>query len=300
MKTSIKILFLLLFSIGAIGGILIFAKTRVAPPIEIDSIDPYSTNLQSEVDRLDDVVKEDSFVKDFARSQKEYIRLDDKIKRFYHEHAIDSETSDRYRKKIDATYGDCLTSYGFDLLQKSVWPKEDIDGLSRMLATLNADRLTTGEKVATVEFIASANKLNSIINDYRSALRLSRNVSFRGMENAKSKIVKAAFYRSSDYLKNNIELVDALDALAGRIAQSHYNYIRSRISSLGNFKKFESSYYNDILVPSIDKAIVEYKETTIYGNDKKPDISALESKAIYWIQLANNYYVSKATNGLWK
>lgn len=282
MKTSVKILILVLFSIGAIAGVLVFAKTRVAPPSNLDLVNQYTINLESETKSFDNI-------KDFSESRTAYIRIDDRLQRFLNENAIDSKVSDEYRKKIDESYGKVLSSYSFGLLQKSVWPEDNLNEMLAMLSSLKGDKLTTGENAVTDDFIASANKINNIVGEYRAALRLSRNTSFNGVNDASTKIQKAKSYRSADYLKNNAALVSALDILPSRIAQSHYSHVNSLVNALGNYGGVTKEYYMNTLIPRADNAITEYKNTKIYGASK-PSVSDLENRAVSLVTSAMNYY----------
>lgn len=282
MKTSVKILLLVLFSIGAIAGVLVFAKTRVAPPSNLELVDQYSINLESSCATFDTI-------KDFIDSRMEYIRLDDKLNRFLSENTIDAKHSDEYRKKIDETYGKSLKTYGFGLFQKSVWPEDKLNELLTMLSSLKEDKLTTGENAVSNEFITSSDKINSIIADYRTALRLSRNTSFNGVSDASSKIQKAKGYKGAEYLKNNAALVNALDALPGRIAQSHYGHVSGLVNALGGYYSVSKDYYMNTLIPRADNAINEYKNTKIYGGNKQ-NVSDLENRAVNLVTAAMNYY----------
>ena len=282
MKTSVKILLLVLFSIGAIAGVLVFAKTRVAPPSNLELVNQYSINLESETKTFNDI-------KDFSESRSAYIRIDDRLQRFLNENAIDSKVSDEFRKKIDESYGKVLKSYSFDLLHKSVWPEEKLNEMLTMLSSLKSDKLTTGESAVTEDFIASADKINNIVGEYRTALRFSKNVSFNGVNDASSRIQKAKNYRSAEYLKNNAALVNALDILPSRIAQSHYSHVSNLVNALGNYSSVTKDYYMNTLIPRADNAITEYKNTKIYGVNK-PNITELENKAVSLVTSAMNYY----------
>lgn len=282
MKTSVKILLLVLFSIGAIAGVLVFAKTRVAPPSNLEIVNQYSVNLESETKTFNNI-------KDFSESRSAYIRIDDRLQRFLNENAIDSKVSDEYRKKIDESYGKVLKSYSFDLLQKSVWPEEKLNEMLTMLSSLRADKLSTGENAVTEDFIASADKINNIVGDYRTALRFSKNVAFNGVNDASARIQKAKSYRTAEYLKNNAALVSALDILPSRIAQSHYGYVSNLVNALGNYSGVTKEYYMNTLIPRADNAITEYKNTKIYGGNK-PNVSDLENKAVSLVTSAMNYY----------
>lgn len=282
MKTSVKILLLVLFSIGAIAGVLVFAKTQVAPPSNLGLVNQYSVNLESET-------KTFNGIKDFSESRNAYIRIDDRLQRFLNENAIDTKVSDEFRKNIDEIYGNVLKSYSFDLLQKSVWPDEKLNEMLTMLSSLKSDKLTTGESAVTEDFIASADKINNIVGEYRTALRFSKNVSFNGVNDASSRIQKAKSYRAAEYLKNNAALVNALDILPSRIAQSHYSHVNNLVNALGNYSGVTKEYYMNTLIPRADNAINEYKNTKIYGGNK-PNISDLENKAVSLVTSAMNYY----------
>lgn len=282
MKTSVKILLLVLFSIGAIAGVLVFAKTRVAPPSNLELIDQYSLNLRASCASFDTI-------KDFNDSRIEYIRLDDKLNLFLSENAIDAKVSDEYRKKINETYGKSLRTYGFGIFQKSVWPEDKLNELLSMLTSLKGDKLTTGENAVSDDFITSSDKINSIIGDYRAALRLSRSTSFNGINDASSKIQKAKRYRSAEYLKNNAALVNALDALPERIAQSHYGHVSNLVNALGGYYSVSKDYYMNTLIPRADNALNEYKNTKIYGGNKQ-SVTALENQAVNLVTAAMNYY----------
>ena len=282
MKTSVKILLLVLFSIGAIAGVLVFAKTRVAPPSNLELVNQYSINLETETKTFNDI-------KDFSECRSAYIRIDDRIRRFLNENVIEPKVADEFRKKIDESYGKVLKSYSFDLLQKSVWPEDKLNEMLTMLSSLKSDKLTTGESAVTEDFIASADKINNIVGEYRTALRFSKNVSFNGVNDASSRIQKAKNYRSTEYLKNNAALVNALDILPSRIAQSHYSHVSNLVNALGNYSSVTKDYYMNTLIPRADNAITEYKNTKIYGGNK-PNISDIENRAVSLVTSAMNYY----------
>lgn len=282
MRTSVKILLLVLFSIGAIAGVLVFAKTRVAPPSNLKPVDQYTLDLKKECAAYDSIT-------DFSQSRDEYARLDDKLKRYLMENAIDAKTSDEFRKAIDKTYGDNLCAYGLSIFQKSVWPDEQLNEMLKLIDALKPDKLSTGESAVTQNFVNSAKKINDIVGNYHAALRLSRNTSFTGVNDASSKISKARSLRSSEYLKNNTSLVSALDAMPGRIAKSHYNYVSSRVDALGGYYNVSKDYYMNKLIPQADKAINEYKSTKIYGGNKQ-SISGLEDRAVKLVTAAMSYY----------
>lgn len=284
MKTMFKILLLILFSVGAVAGVLMFEKTRVSPPSSLEWVDQYSIDLSSSCAAFESV-------KEFNQGRGEYLRLDDRLRRYVAENVMDAKTADKYRKRIDGTYGKILGSYGFGLLQKSEWPEEKLIELQALVAALKADRLSDGVVAVSDDFIATADSLNSIISDYRDAMQLAANVSYNGMEDATSKIDRAKTYSSADYLRNNEALVAALDTLPARLAQAHYNYVGGCINALKRYTVVEKDYYMNTLIPGADKAIIEYKNAKIYG-ESKPNVADLEKRAVSLVTDAMNYYDS--------
>lgn len=103
------------------------------------------------------------------------------------------------------------------------------------------------------------------------------------------KYQRHASYRSADYLKNNASLVNALDLLPNRLAQSHYNHVSSIVNALGGYNNVSKDYYMNTLIPRADNAINEYKNTKIYGGNK-PNVSDLEGRAVNLVTSAMNYY----------
>lgn len=282
MKTSLKALILVLVAIGAIAGILVFAKTRVAPPKGIESIDQYAYNLQANFASMDTI-------NEFSDCRQSYLKFDHKLNLLYNENYIDSKIADEYRKKIDGKYGKSLSTYSFNLLKKSVWSEEQLNEALTMISCLRTDKLLSGEPAISDEFIASADKFNSVINDYRAALRLSKNTSYTSVSDASSRSSKAKAYASQEYLKNNASLVTALNSLPSRIAHSHYSYVSGLVNSLNGYHGVTKDYYMNTLIPRADNAINEYKATKIYGNSK-PNISDLENRAVNYVTVAMNYY----------
>lgn len=281
MKTFYKILLLILFSVGAVAGVLVFAKTQVAPPMSIDLVNQYNDNLESDCSSY-------SGMNDHQKSRREYLRLDDKLKRFSRESVIDPETADRYRRQIDETYGKDLCQFGYRFFQRTDWPDKDIRELTEMLLALRADKLSSGESAVNEEFIADSDKLNSIVSRYREARQLAHNTSFSSIDNAWNKLRQADDYASEEYLKNNHSLVADLNSMRGKLARSHYNYVASQINRLGGYTAMSEDSFTSLL-ENVNRVINEYKGTNIYGNDK-PSIADLETRKSNYVRNAASYY----------
>lgn len=282
MKTSIKIALLILFSVAAVGAILIFAKTQMDPPSQIKMIDQYAAALDSDCQTMQSA-------NSFGKERTLYATLNDKIERFTTEQVMSNPTADRFRLQANAIYGRHLTEYGYNILQQSEWPGATLSNILDYIQGLTASKLSSGDKGISEEMETSLGKLRSIIDDYHTALNLSRSTSYNGMEDASSKIARANAYKSKNFLKNNTELVAALNALPGRVAASHYSYVERMVERLNSYTTNPKDVYLSTIVPQADAAINDYKKASIYGSQKR-SIDDLESEAVTLVTTAMNYY----------
>ncbi len=287
MKTTIKILLLILFFIGAIAGVLVYAKTRVAPPSEIEQVDQYRIALEEASAVLDSI-------NGYEDCKAAYMNLDDKIRRFRAENVIDDSAADFFRVKTDTIYGNSIIGSFYTVLGRSEWPENVLNNMIMDLDALRADRLSTGETAVPAEFTREVDRLHSIMNNYQAALRLVQNTSFRGIRDATRRINLANNYKSAEFLRNNTSLVRELNELPARLAQAHYYYVSAKVNSLREYQGITKENYDGIIV-RVNGVIEEYKQTRIYGN-RKPNVSALDQQARGYIQSAMIYYTRMPQN----
>lgn len=282
MKTPIKIILLILFSVGAVAGVLLFAKAMAAPPANIKTVDQFSAAIKADVQKLDSVAG-------FTQSHDMYVVLDDKVKRFRTEDVIDNAAADECRKKIDTSYGEHLKDHGFSILNSSNWTGEQLGAVIGYADALSADRLSDGKQAISEELAASFAELHTVQNNYNAALQASRNTGYVNIADAKAKIARANEFKDKQYLKNNSALIATLDAVPGKISASHYNHVNAIVNSLGGYRSVSYDHYMDVLIPRANNAIKEYKNTGIYGGSKK-NIAPVEARANSLVEAAMGYY----------
>lgn len=284
MKTPIKIVLLVLFSIGAVAGIFVYAKTRVSPPVDTEMIDQYAPVLAAETEKLGSIT-------DFAAMRSAYIMMDDKVARYRHEKVIDNAASDVYRVRIDSIYGKSLLDFGYSRFKTSKWKYDDINYALELLDELLADRLTNGKAAVSSDFIAGAADIKGIVDDYHAAVRLTKRTGYSSVNDASDKIRQARNYAAHRYLKNNAALLNDLNAMPERLANSHYNYVSGLVNSLYNYASMTKDDYMRS-VERVDKAINEYKGTSVYGSKKK-GVDDLSRSAARIVNDAMVYYENK-------
>ena len=275
----------MLFSIGAIAGVLVFLKTRVAPPSAIKPIDQYSIALDKAYEDLESK-------QNFAENRESYLKVEDLINRFVQEEAMSNEVADDYRLKIIENHGGKViaNAYGFFGRPRPSWPEDQLYEVMEYIYEIEDYKLSTGKSAATSRFMGDSERIKVLVQKYNEALTLSRSTEFSSIENAKEKISKADEYKNADYLRNNDELVDALDALPSKIAKSHYNYVWWHVNELTKYRNLTEEEF-DIEATNVNNIIEEYRNTHIYS--EKPDISNMDSLFNdYWDQ-AKYYYKSE-------
>lgn len=274
MKTSIKILLLILFSIGAMAGVLVFAKTIIAPPIIIKQVDQYSIAIEKACEELNVSVK-------YNDSRNAYVKIDDKLNRFRQEDVINDDVVDTYRQSINENYGQKVVSYTYDIFQKTSWPETQLKEAIATLTELENARLSNGESTITSELKLRVRDVKDIEKKYQDALKLSQNTAFISLSDAERKISKAREYKNTDYLKNNTALVKALNDLPAKIATSHYNYVKRQVDNIPSNYNLSNAEW-EVKLPVWTKMIDDYKNAKIYNS--KPDISKVDAQAKEYVR----------------
>lgn len=261
MKTRIKIAVLMLSTIGAVTGVLATAKKIADPPTKFPVVDQYSKAIQADVRELDSA-------SNFTQSRNLYVALDDKLKRFRIEDVIDNNAADTCLKEIDTSYGEQLKTYCYYILNNCIWTGSQLATIIGYADTLSADKLSDGEQAISDELAAYFDNLHNVQDNYKAALRASRNTAYVSISDAQSKIAKAREYQNMQYLKNNFSLVTALDAVPRKIAASHYYHVNAIVSKLARYKSLSYNDYKDA-EQKATKAINEYRYTYIYEGKEK-------------------------------
>lgn len=287
-KVKIKIIILIVFAIVALAGIYIYARTKVAPPGEVKIVEQYTPVLESGVSNM-------ASINDFGAMREAYIALNDKVSRYHAENVIDNAVTDRYRVKIDSIYGAALVYYGYNQFERSVWHYDSIVNVVKMLDELLAVELTNGNSATSDEFKMRARDIKGIVEVYHKAIRLTKNTRFTTVNDANDKIRQAHTYAAHPYLRYNVALINDLNAVTERLANSHYDYVNRLVNSLYNYTSMTKDDYMRS-VERVEKAIKEYKNTSIYGSKKKSIYDLCNSLESHKKQ-ADTYYNNQEIRG---
>ncbi len=283
MKTSIKIIILLLAITCAIGGVMVYAKTKVAPPVSLKQVDQYSQDIHS----MSAALSKAGYA---AREDSIYFDAINRIQIFSSEEKLSNTESDKRTDEIVNRYTPLFISHCFASFGRSDWNDSEHNYMLSQITNLKNIKHSDKSSVLSKQFVDSLNMVLQIISDYRDARRVSRSTSFTGIANAQSTISKARSYANHPYLSNCRTLLNDLNTVRSNIAQSHYNYISAQVERLANYRSYSQSYYENTLIPQVDAAVTEYdnKAAALYGSKK--NVNDLWTRARNYYDRAMMYY----------
>lgn len=283
MKTTIKIGILLVALILAVGGIMIYAKTKVNPPMTPKQIDVYRSDLAQCKTSLKKVSDKESV--DSA-----FLTTIDRIKIYGQENKIRNAEADKELDDAVDIYMPMYLRRCFEKFEQPVWHDSDHTRMLLEIADLKRIKHSDNTDVIKNSTYDSLNVIVQIISKYKQARRISRSTNFTGISNAQSVISRARQFANDKYLSNCTDLKNALNSVQSKIAQSHYRYISAQVEKLSQYRDYTQSYYDNTLVPQVDAAVTEYdnKAAALYG--KKQSVEPLWVRARGFYNQASSYY----------
>lgn len=283
MKVTSKILILILSIALAIGGVMIYAKTRVEPPIALKPINQFDKDLNqlySELKKAGAAREEDMI----------YLKTIDLISVFEKENRLTHAESDKHRNKLIDCYSPIFLKRCFSAFEKSVWKDLDHSYMLIVSKRLHSVKHSDGSMVLNNTTVDSLALIENIIANYRQAKNISRSTTYRNVSSAQNTINQAKKYANDQYLSKCTDLRNALNSVRANIAQSHYAYISAQVEKLSEYRYYGQQYYENTIVPQVDAAVTEYdnKAAILYGSKK--DVNPLWNRARGYYNEASNYY----------
>lgn len=283
MKVTAKIFILVLSIALAIGGVMVYAKTRVEPPTAFKPINQFDKDLNqlySELKKAGAAREEDMI----------YLKTVDRISVFEKENRLTQVESDKHRDKLLDCYSPIFLKRCFTAFDKSAWKDLDHSYMLVVSKRLYSVKYSNGNKALNKTTIDSLALVENIISNYRQAKAVSRSTAYRGVSSAQNTINQAKKYANDQYLSKCTDLRNALNSVSTNIAQSHYSYISSQVEKLSEFRYYSQQYYEETLVPQVDAAVTEYDKnaTALYGSKK--NVNSLWDRAKEHYNNASQYY----------
>ena len=283
MNTTAKILILILSVICAIGGVMVYAKTKVAPPIVLSQINQYEQDVIK-------LIAEELSAENAKKEDEVFTKAVDRIQIFAKEGKMNTSEINESMDRFVGSYSPKFLKRCFVAFNQSEWKDETHRYILSQTSVLKSLTHSDGTSVLSKSTIDSLNLVSSIISDYRAAKQISRTSTFTGYDNASSSISKARSYANNSYLSNCRTLVNDLNQVKLRLAKSCYSQVVSKIDELTRYRIYTRDYYDNTLVPEVDQVVTDYdnKAAAVFGT--KENVTALWNRAKSHYSDAMSYY----------
>ena len=287
MRNTIKIIILFAAIIFAIGGVFVYAATRIEPPKTPVEYNQYNVDLAKNYDII-------SNTEDEIETESMYTMLIDRINMYETEGKITLDEKDKNLSKFMNVYTPLFLSTSFKKFNKSNWTNNNHDKMQARVDDLKRKKLSNNNLVLSKSKVDSLNLVSNIINNYNNAKIVANSTSFTTVANARILKENASRYVNDKFLSNNTSLYKSLNSLMGKIGESHRGQLNYRINQLGNYRNVNQAHYLNTLVPNFDRVFSEYKENanSLYGGGfgTIAETNALFAKANQLMEKALVYY----------
>lgn len=282
MKVTIKIIILIVAIALAIGGVMFYAKTQVAPPMATKAVNQYAKQIDNRCNAMAnaDQAGMDSILPDALS----------KIRIYATEGKVEDGAANAAIDKLLAIYAPAFLDSAFGKFRQSVWRADDHSRMLAVVAKLRGVKHIDHSSALKRSTADSLALIVNIIGNYKQACAVSRASGFRGIAAARSTIDRARQLANDPYLSNCTNLMNALNGVRPRIAAAHYNYAASMVEKLANYRFVTQQYYENSLVPTVERAVNQYDEQAkaLYGSKRSTD--NLWNRARNYYDEATNYY----------
>lgn len=283
MNQSIKIIILALAVLSAIALVLVFVGSIARPPQELTFNNQYIISVDKDIAKVNKNTGD-------AELDLAYVAILHELRFMWKDSLLSARQHDELKESFVKNYvegyvASCNRKFG-----QSVW-NESV--LKRIQSHINEiQNLTTSDNSIIVggEVNNSLNEINNVIVRYYAAKTAAGASGYQGWESAKSRIKTAKDYATSSPLCNNIDLVNKLNEVPGRLNRAHVNHLSSCVRELSNYYYYHDKEQFDKLSREIYSEIDSYKKNAqpVYG--EVLNVSNIEDIYTQYCRYANEYY----------
>ena len=199
MKVAVKIVILILAVTLAIGGVMIYAKTKVEPPQAPHQTNQYMNDLSkcyNSFGKVNNGVQEDSIL---------FVTWN-RINIYAQEDKISKKEADNGLDVLLGKYTPLFLQRSFNLFKQSSWYENDHQYMLWAIKELRKIKHADGSSALKQTAKDSLAQVENIISRYRHALAISKHTHFTGVSNAQSTITQARQYANDTWLSNCTDL----------------------------------------------------------------------------------------------
>lgn len=279
MKLPLKIFLLLLFTVAAVGGVLLFIKTRLSPPADIEFHDPYAKPLTKDVARVNSSL--------YPLNRDAYVKAYHKVKFMNGEGLLADGEADGLVRDINDDYAQSIVEYAYGVFNGSEWPDSTLTAIRKAFGPLRDDYLSDGSPALSGSKSNAMSDIDKIIDSYYEALKFAADTKYR-KKDAQQRIARIGSYREKPFLSNNAGLMKRLDKMPEEIAKSHHGYVSGQIDRLAAYKRLKNRDDFNKMVFEINDVMDDYRRASYPGVPKSTE--SLERKLQEYLTAANSHF----------
>lgn len=229
MKTTLKVILLLLAVVAVAGSLLFFAKSRLDPPRVVAHDGEQANQVRRLIKEVKQGLDSDTLSQRwFAAHHLIGFLNDNQLLRTGESDTLQTQLMERY---VPAFVRKCELKFGW-----SVWEDDDLKQMRKRINLLQHIEDSEGRSV--VERQPSLNgqldRVVNVLDKYKEACELVDRQSFKSLADSRKSIREARQYQADTYLSKNSHLMNELDSVPTRLQKAHYRYLERCVAALGN------------------------------------------------------------------
>ena len=286
MKTPIKILILFTAVIIAVGGVLLYMKIIMEPPLDLGNKNQYTEYLGSLTKEVKNA--------DADKMESHFQKVTDITKRFSKENLLSEEQGNKSYSEFILVYAPKFSSWSLNRFRQPAWDADQLSWISSRIDYLNNLKNSSNNPLIAKDAPDTAKEFETIkstIAKYNEAKRLGTS-GFSSLSDSRRKIARAKELAADEYLRNNSSLMASLNSLPSKLEAGHYASLKRQVASMANFRNYSRSSYN-ALSDKVLSSINEYRNnaSSVYGHVS--DVNSLMNQAANHQSNADDYFDRK-------
>lgn len=235
-KNLLKVTLIVLAAAAAVSAVLVFIKSRVAPPQRLVYVNQYTADIHKEAEQIANA--------DEQALEQNFQIVTNRIELMQRENLITNEEHTGCVQEYVNAYIPAFRTWCEQRFNQSVWPQETLNFMRNRINEVNRYNTNSGESIINGENTTRLNEVDKILKDYNEAWKL-QNVTIHQSSDSRNYLAKARQFKNDNHLSKCTALVNMLDNLPSRYQQLHYRYVNSLVSALSMSRYSSANQVNE-------------------------------------------------------
>lgn len=291
MKTSVKILILVISLAIVAGSILFFFKAIAAPPVSAEISEQHISDINENIGKINDDISEVSL-------EETFLSTDRKISLWKENGLINTSMYDESIRAFLEHYVPVYVSQTKSHLKQNNWGDSEREKIETRVNYLRKEELSNNMGVVISygsKMSDNLSELEKICDNYTEASKLLRNCSFKSLTDSKMRIEKSQDFVNDEYIGNS-DLNSGLKEFPCKLGDSHYRYLSYQLGLLSNWR-YVSLSTTEGNFKQFNKTCDDYKNANIYGDGHPKSVFDMKSDAQRYMSSAYDEKCSLSVDG---